>query len=185
MKYSRAAADFPRPFTLASAVGLLLLTLAALVAANKIRDTRANPAEGTISACVSRYTGQTRVIQPGQTPNCSQAEVLVEWNGEGIQGPPGPPGPEGAPGATNVTRRVSDEEFADPGGVETATVECLEGEQVTGGGFVSDENPEELLPILLESDVSDAGNGWKVKIYSFAFVPDGLGFRAVAMCASP
>lgn len=181
----RADVDRPCWIKLGLVTTALAVAIGLVVAAAMTRKAEAEPAQGTLAACVSLYTGQTRILYPGQSPNCSQYEFLVEWNGQGIQGPVGPPGPQGEPGATNITRRVSAQAIVPPGGSNTATVECLEGEQVTGGGHIVNDNTPELLPIILESDISDTGNGWKVKIYSLAGEPDAMEIQAVAMCASP
>ena len=39
---------------------------------------------GYVHACVSRYTGQARVMVPGAAPNCNYSEVLVEWPGTSL-----------------------------------------------------------------------------------------------------
>ncbi len=39
----------------------------------------------SVHACVSRYTGQARIMRPGEAPNCTGAEFLVELgSGEAI-----------------------------------------------------------------------------------------------------
>jgi hypothetical protein len=40
-------------------------------------------ASGGVHACVSNYTGQPRFMRPGQAPNCTGAEFLVELGGAG------------------------------------------------------------------------------------------------------
>lgn len=111
------------------------------------------------------------------------AQASTWCNGtEGVQGPADP---QGEPGATSVVRRVSSQVIVAPGGINTATVECLDGEQVTGGGHIVNDNTPELLPIVLASDVSTAGNGWIATIYSLAVEPDAMEIPSVAMCASP
>lgn len=52
--------------------------------------------DGTIHACVKRFSGDTRIVKPGQA--CRGFEHLVIWNVNGPQGPQGPAGSPGAPG---------------------------------------------------------------------------------------
>lgn len=62
------------------------------------REARADPVAVTLSACVSLYTGDTRILYPGQTPNCLPTEFLVQWDAVGEPGPQGPQGEQGPPG---------------------------------------------------------------------------------------
>ena len=52
--------------------------------------------DGTIHACVKKFTGDTRIVKPGQA--CRAFEHLVIWNVNGPQGPAGPSGPQGGVG---------------------------------------------------------------------------------------
>lgn len=53
-------------------------------------------AADTIHACVKRFSGDTRIVKPGQ--GCRPSEHLVIWNVVGPQGPAGPAGPQGIVG---------------------------------------------------------------------------------------
>ena len=48
---------------------------------------------GTIKACVHEHNGQVRIARG--TVSCPHASYLLEWNREGLAGPPGRTGPEG------------------------------------------------------------------------------------------
>lgn len=63
----------------------IVLTFAAFIGAGQ-----------TINACVSRTTGEVRILQTGQT--CTATEEPLQWGVVGLQGPTGPAGPAGAVG---------------------------------------------------------------------------------------
>jgi type VI protein secretion system component Hcp len=69
-------------------VALLLLAPAFAASPSQAAD--------TIHACVKRFSGDTRIVRPGQS--CRIGEQLVVWNVAGPQGPAGPAGPQGSAG---------------------------------------------------------------------------------------
>jgi hypothetical protein len=54
-----------------------------------------------IRACVQKSSGQTRIIQPGES--CRQTESMVVWNSPGPTGATGAQGPTGPGPATGPT----------------------------------------------------------------------------------
>ncbi|WP_394553767.1 collagen-like protein [Agromyces sp. MMS24-JH15] len=86
----------------AAAASLVVLSLGgAAVAA-------ASSAPPTIVSCVSKLTGDVRLIEPSlgsrhPLGTCTKVERQVSWNAEGVPGPAGPAGEVGAPGPTGQT----------------------------------------------------------------------------------
>ena len=95
----------------AAAVG----AVAATVLAGGIAWAAIPDANGVIQSCYKLKGGALRVIDTEKGQTCSNGEMLLTWNQEGIQGPkgdkgdqgdPGPPGPPGTVG--NACTRPND-----------------------------------------------------------------------------
>ena len=56
---------------------------------------------GLIYACVNNSSGTIKIVSAAS--QCSNNEIQLVWNGEGVAGPTGPTGPTGATGATGAT----------------------------------------------------------------------------------
>src|SRR5439155_4046386 len=54
-----------------------------------------------IYACVNNSSGTIKIVSAAS--QCSNNEIQLVWNGEGVAGPTGPTGPTGATGATGAT----------------------------------------------------------------------------------
>lgn len=62
----------------------------------------ATSTNGTLEACINPGNGMMRLVDSDTA--CHNNETRVEWNIEGVQGPPGlqgPPGPQGPPGESS------------------------------------------------------------------------------------
>ena len=73
-----------RPIVMAGALTALVV---ALVAA--FGYAQAN-GEDVINACYKNNNGAMRYIDPDGPKACKDHETALEWNSEGVQGPPGP-----------------------------------------------------------------------------------------------
>ena len=72
---------------------LQLSTLAIILGMVLITDVPCYSQNNTIYACITKSTGQIRIVSvPGQ---CKANEASISWN---VKGPPGEPGPAGGPG---------------------------------------------------------------------------------------
>jgi hypothetical protein len=152
---------------------------------------------GVFRACVSKRTGDLRVVDRG-TP-CRRAkgegrrrdpgETAISWSQQGprglqgVQGVPGPQGVAGQSGVRNLAIRTS----GPVTGTNVASASCQPGERAVGGGGVTSGLPITVsLPAVNgTSDPStvagQAPNGWRV-----ATASDPSGTReAVVVCASP
>jgi hypothetical protein len=69
---------------LALAAVMALLTAGLLFGLSALDVNATHDATGNVHACVSLYTGQARVMFPGQAPNCTASERLVEWPGTAL-----------------------------------------------------------------------------------------------------
>jgi len=105
----------------------------------------------------------------------------------GPQGPAGPEGPEGpaGPGQTLVViERLGSEVTVVNLGSNSGESECLAGEQVVGGGFVTTSGTNELIAKVVEDRGSQADGKWFVTI-EHDKPSDGAEykFKVQAMCA--
>ena len=60
-------------------------------------------ADGTITACVQKSSGVTKIVTPGSA--CQPSDTAVTFNQTGSQGPAGAPGPKGDTGAKGTSTR--------------------------------------------------------------------------------
>lgn len=83
----------------------------------------------TVHACVSVYSGQARIMLPGQPPNCTATERLVDLAG-------------GASAADPVYTVRTSTFSTSPGssGITSQSTACLPGETAIGGGGWIDIN---------------------------------------------
>lgn len=145
-------------------IGLLLALVIGFAAAFGIilslRTTRAAPVE--IYACVSLYTGETRIVwNPSQ---CTATDQVVSWNQEGPPGPPGPQGPQGdqgpkgdqgdpgadgAPGADGVSGYQIVTHQVTMSAIEKVydTIGCPAGKKVIGGGVTASQEKFDIVSI--------------------------------------
>jgi len=133
------------PLLWRTAVVLLLLGTGALVAltARQALGTHGGSPQ-TIHACVNISTGQTRIMLPGQAPNCSPGMMLVEWESDtgGIVG--------------GVSRAEITFTLA-PGAIGGQGVSCPNAnEELTGGGVGAAVFGESHHFIMHESGPFDA-----------------------------
>jgi hypothetical protein len=124
----------------------------------------ANGNDGKIHACVNP-AGHIRIVQ--LTDECKEQEILLEWNKEGLQGPPGPPGNDGQdgepgpPGIDGVSgwTWVENEIFLQHGQIGGVDLVCPEaGMKVLGGGFYA----KDRLMIVFQSRPT-ASTVWRVE----------------------
>ena len=97
----------------------------------------------TINACVSKSTGQLRVLKAGGT--CTGTERPLSWNSAGVQGPPGPQGPQGSagpqgpqgpPGLSGFHTVTQQTGVVSAGAVVALDVSCASGETAISGGYI-------------------------------------------------
>ena len=150
-------------------------------------------ATGVIDACVNNSSGTIKIVSaPTQ---CSNNEIRLVWNADGVAGPTGPEGPTGPTGPQGLAGATGPQGPAGPvilhyrsnsshGGVK---VFCLPGEKVTGGGGIVGS---ELGAVMRSSyPISDASGlvatedlaiGWQVTTNNIdAYV------AAFVICAAP
>ena len=106
------------------AVGALLIGSGFLMAVVTLGQVGATHDDsGTYHACVSKYTGSTRIMAPGQPPSCTATEYPVELGA-------GDP----ADNLTYTVRTKSDDVSEFNGYSGRASVDCMEGETAINGG---------------------------------------------------
>jgi hypothetical protein len=101
----------------------------------------AGAAAATINACVSKSTGQLRVLKKGGT--CTGTEKALSWNSAGVQGPPGPQGPQGpagpqgpqGPPGLSGFHTVTQQTVVPAGAVAALDVGCASGETAISGSY--------------------------------------------------
>lgn len=130
-----------------------VLLLIGLVAGPAIRSAFATHAgDQTIHACVSRFTGQARIILPGQPPNCTANEVSVSWNSA-----------SGAAPAVEVSEQL--QVFNIPAGLTfTQNVSCPNAGEVpiSGGGFADD--PADIPLLIISQSFRRFDDSWRVSM---------------------
>jgi len=138
------------------------------------------PATGVIHSCINNSSGTIKIVSPDGA--CLNNEIAVDWNAQGLQGPPGA---QGAAGATNVRYRS-----AQATGVARAF--CQSGEKLTGGGgFIEDPSGSGAIEKKLRQTypISDPSG-------TIAFDTTAIGWQAAssdfsgnviafAICATP
>ncbi len=82
MGLTRSVQEQRRVFLVGLGTGAVLIALGftlAFLTMSRVGAT--HDASGSVHACVNNYTGQARIMRPGQAPNCTGAEFLVELGG--------------------------------------------------------------------------------------------------------
>ena len=85
---------------LSSRPGMVITLVAALIATTTIGLASA-AATGVIDACVNNSSGTIKIVSA--TTPCSNNEIRLVWNSEGVAGPTGATGATGAAGPTGAT----------------------------------------------------------------------------------
>jgi hypothetical protein len=78
-------------------LGSFLVALALVVAVGVGSAIAVIPNNGTYSACLTKATGEIRVINYPKV-KCAKGEKLIKWNAKGPAGPQGAQGPQGEQG---------------------------------------------------------------------------------------
>jgi hypothetical protein len=100
--------------------------------------------------------GSVRIVKATET--CKPNETALDWNAQGLAGPPGPPGS----GGTTTVRTATF--TAAPNTTSTGTALCNSGEQATGGGF---RNVQNLVLTSSRPNVdADTPTGWVLVVFS-------------------
>ena len=102
----------------------------------------------------------------------------------GLRGPEGPPGPTGI---VTITKRTADDfTFLRPGALtDSSRVSCLEGEQITGGGWIVLQRlfSDELI-VRVNGEVPGIPNHWGVSADAPATNANDIGLKAIVYCAN-
>lgn len=84
MRTLRLVAGQPLGLLIGFAIASILFLATFTLAWTSGRVLATHGGSSNIHACVSIYTGQARIMRPGQAPNCSGGEQLVEWPGTAL-----------------------------------------------------------------------------------------------------
>jgi hypothetical protein len=155
----------------AAAVALLILTGRGVSEPSPIAFTLQIPE--TIHACVTPAGTMYLIKQPGLKQECSGNHMEVSWNTEG------PQGPAGISGLRLVTGPTVE---VDPGGSNSSTAQCAEGELVTGGGFARTAFGTGAEPRVDDSNPLSSLGGWAVQMTNLGTAL--FAFKTWAVCAS-
>ncbi len=132
-----------------------------------------------IHSCIGNGSGTIKIV--GANDNCKNNETALDWNQQGIQGPPGPAGPIGAPGVAGPTGAVGPKGDTGPSGSPGAAGPA-------GPGLAVYERNRTGFTIgvttLLAIDVScDAGDTALSGIWDLSYIlstdPDGTPTRGL------
>lgn len=126
----------PTPSALIACIALVAALTGVAIAAIPAAD-------GTISACYVKRTGEVRIIDSSVTTDCGRDRAMLTWNQQGPQGPPGPPGKDGAPDPA-ATAFISN--FGSGAGTthqNSASEDCMLSQVILLAGSVL---PKELVP---------------------------------------
>ena len=163
-----------------------LLAIAAAIAAS-IAYGAIPSANGTISACYDRQSGQMRIYDSATNlpKGCGPREAPISWN---VQGPAGQAGADGQDGQDGVSgfERVADNTQASSDDQKSVATHCSPGKKVVGGGgfvigdFVGTPAPAEVALFYTGPD----GNGWEVKAHEAAPTDADWLLVAIAICVT-
>jgi hypothetical protein len=84
MRTLRTLAEQPVGLILGFTIASILFLAAFALALTSGRVLATHGGGSNVHACVSIYTGHARIMRPGQAPNCSAGEQLVEWPGTAL-----------------------------------------------------------------------------------------------------
>ena len=154
--------------------------------------TEASITSPTIEACYVKSSGTVYRINAPNTPSkCSTNGTAFSWNIQGAQGPVGPQGPQGPAGPSGVMGYEfrPNENTPAPipaGAVETRTRFCLGGEVVTGGGFHTMVQHDDLQVVYSGPFHKAETNqyGWEVRVRNTSATTAAT-LIVVALCATP
>jgi hypothetical protein len=148
--------------------------------------------DATISGCHAKL-GSVRYLrlidtQAGEV--CKDPEKKLTWNQKGAKGDPGQQGPKGdkgEPGAPGtgalVTRSRTTTVDVPAGARREITVDCLAGEQATGGGFtVITGNPDVVLTSSQPRGLGQDLTGWFVGVTNRSSQAQFV--NAIAICTA-
>jgi len=79
----------------------MAITIAAAIIGSSTVGLATAVTTGLIYACVNNGSGTIKVVSA--TTACAANELQLEWNAQGVAGPPGPTGPTGPSGPTGPT----------------------------------------------------------------------------------
>jgi hypothetical protein len=95
-------------------------------------------ADGTISACYDKQSGQVRIVDPEKNlpKGCGPKEISISWNAQGTPGQDGADGQDGQDGASGISGYIRVSGHSDTNSVydKTAFAFCPDGTSVLGGG---------------------------------------------------
>ena len=140
-------------------------------------------AQGVFTACISKSSGDVRVIDPSTGATCKSWELKRTWNQKGQPGAPG-----GLAGYEVVTTSIDLAGFGGYGAIQS--VNCPAGKRVLGGGAEYLNAAGQVVGFSEARVVTSAptadGTGWRVNLF-MASNPDlritSVGVRAT--CALP
>jgi hypothetical protein len=169
---------------------ITMALIGGLAAGITIRGASSAPAQTTLQACISRYTGAVRMAPPGGNITCTAGEYKVEWNQQGTQGDPGPQGPEGPAGPQGVPGEQGPPgppgDSSNQSLLQPMTVGCTDGDNVLSGGYEFIADQDGFVPPHMISDrpfnLTQTQEGWLISVFH-----DGSQLIAdvYAVCASP
>ena len=144
--------------------------------------------QGVFTACITKTSGDVRIIDPSTGATCKSWEIKRTWN---AKGQPGADGEDGAPGGlagyevVTATRDLTG--FGAFGGIQS--VNCPAGKRVLGGGaeYLSATGVVGFAgATVVTSAPTEDGTGWRVNLFMESN-PDGRITSVVvrATCASP
>jgi hypothetical protein len=115
------------------------------------------PDAGVIHGCYVKKSGALRVIEAGKT--CKATEATLDWNQQGLQGPPG------TTNVAGVYSKVS-HQVTPPDTVANPIAYCDAGDQVIAGGFYQQGGDFREDLRLLASYPQMPEDAWQVSAYN-------------------
>ena len=110
-----------------AAFGLLVAGVVIVTAVTIVNAHGPGPATGVIHSCV-KDNGELTIVSANAT--CKNNETALDWNGEGVQGPPGQAGVSGY----ELVLNESESTVVIPNAIYLAGAQCPDGKKVLGGG---------------------------------------------------
>jgi len=147
-------------------------------------------ADGTISACYDKQSGQMRIydVATNLPKGCGPKEKAISWNVSGTPGQDGQDGQDGEDGADGVSglETVTVESESNSDNVKALEAACPDGKVVVGGGAgVSGYLGFAPNSVRLTSTVPNAtGTGWIGWADEFAPTDENWTLFASAICAN-
>jgi len=170
------------------ALGGTLAVLAAGVASAAIPS-----ANGTISACYDKQSGQVRIIdaEDNMPKGCGPKESSVSWNVQGAAGQDGQDGQDGTDGQDGVSgyERVYAQSAMNSSYEKNVWAYCPDGKKIIGGGAaiwgpMVDGGQQLIYGVGLASSMPWNDYGWAARALEFVPTDDEWFVSAYAICAN-